>query len=296
MRRSFRRLFLVFVLGVVWSATPAGAATTCSFNPGTDTVTVTMTTPDVVQISQAGGFLQVNSGPAGDPVPCIQGPAPMGGIDTVTVTDTSGGDSSLTLLEAERFRPGNDPEPDGTSEIEFTVNLGTGTGDLLSVVAFLGEADNAFRFGTAGANFNDDADADATLSGIERLEVNGKRGNDFISGLGGFGTGDPYPGGMIILGIEGNDSLSGSTARTRSGGSMGTTCCSAVGDWTTCTATRATTSFLDTGGPIGCTAERITTTSEASEGTTAWRATRGGTTFGATRGRTCCWGASTPTT
>jgi Ca2+-binding RTX toxin-like protein len=210
-RWSIRTLPPALLL-LVLSATPAGAATTCAFNPGTDAVTVTMSTPDVVEISQAGGFLQVNSGPSGDPVFCTQGPAPMDGIDTITVRDTSGGDSTLTLEQAERFRPGDDPEPDGTSEIEFGIDLGTGAGDRLVVEADIGEVDNSFRFGTAGANFNDDADSDATLAGVEVLEVQGKRGNDFISALGGFDTGGIYPGRTLILGADGNDSLSGGTA------------------------------------------------------------------------------------
>jgi hypothetical protein len=76
----------------------------------------------------------------------------------------------------------------GSSEIEFSIDLGTGTQDRLTLTG--GPGSDSIVFGALGANTNGDDDVDLTLTGVELATVNASEGADTVSGA---GDGAPGP-------------------------------------------------------------------------------------------------------
>jgi Ca2+-binding RTX toxin-like protein len=111
------------------------------------------------------------------------------------------------------FAPGVIDEGDGSSEIEFDLQLpGEESGALVSG----GSGDDHIVFGSdtgrAGANLNPDEttpDIDVQLDGADVAVALGRGGNDRISAGGGFGFDAPLRRFAFISGGQGNDQVTG---------------------------------------------------------------------------------------
>jgi Ca2+-binding RTX toxin-like protein len=162
-------------------------------------VRVTLGSGDSATIVRSGDAIDVNGAACGG--------ATVSNTDRITVTGASGNETVVIDLSGGQFAPGATPEANGTSEIEFSVNLLTGSGDKLRVVGGSG-ADNIV-LGTLGVNLNGDDDADVTPLGVEVFRVAAGGGGDTVSGQGGAGTGQPVATGLGIGGGTGADTLLG---------------------------------------------------------------------------------------
>jgi Ca2+-binding RTX toxin-like protein len=86
------------------------------------------------------------------------------------------------------FEPGMTPEPDGTSEIEFTLAVPGASTVLIAG----GPSADQIVLGVDGVNLNaaeSPGDADVVIAGTPAVTIQGNGGNDVISVAGGAGTG-----------------------------------------------------------------------------------------------------------
>lgn len=196
------------LVGLVVGVTPSAAVVTCSF-AGT-TATVTLGAGDSATIARSGNAIHVNGAPCDG--------ATVNNTDLIDVNGDAGDETVTINLTGGPFAPGATDEGDGTSEIEWDIDLAGSGADTLVVQGTGGK--DLIWFGTLGANLNapipgdpgGDDDADATLSGIEAVTVNAGAGADGISGAGGEGTGGAFGVPMTINGGFGKDVLTGGTA------------------------------------------------------------------------------------
>jgi Ca2+-binding RTX toxin-like protein len=202
------------VLGVLWIATPAGAAT-CAFDSATHVVTIGAVVGETVTIAREGEAITVNT------TPCDT--ATVANTDTVAVNSAGAAPAEVVIDQTGgRFEPGATPEPDGTSEIEFTIGLGVGE----PILRMVGTPDaDEIVVGADGINLNAAeaaGDPDVTItSGTPALVVQGGAGVDTLSVGGGLGTGAPGPG-ATLEGQEGDDLLLPGIADSDFDGGAGT--------------------------------------------------------------------------
>jgi Ca2+-binding RTX toxin-like protein len=174
-------------LAVVGPSVPAAAAT-CTYTSGTNLVAVETTAGETVTIARNVDAITVNG------TACAE--ATVANTDLVTVTAVGGEPQEVVIDQSGgRFEPGATPEPDGASEIEFTIALATGTPGLRIV----GAADaDTIVVGADGINLNGaeaTGDADVTISAdTPLLVIQGGDGADTLSVGGGAGTGVAGPG------------------------------------------------------------------------------------------------------
>jgi Ca2+-binding RTX toxin-like protein len=201
-----RRSVLVLLAAVAASvpAPPAQAAPTCTYTGKPGVVTVTISDPDTVaDLIRSGTSIGLLIG--GGFTPC--GAATVDNTESIAVQDVSGGRTGFqAFLEGGPFAPGATDEGDGTSEIEFTVDLGT-DGDNFVVVG--GSGPERIRIGTLGVNLNGDTDLDVTMVGVERVIAYGRDGDDELTGTGGSGTGGVTTLALTLGGDRGNDLMEG---------------------------------------------------------------------------------------
>ena len=240
--RAVRTFVLAGVLcGALVAATPAAAATTCTYDSATKTVTVTLGDPLVILSVEAGAITFVGAHPAvperlrmprvsagggGAPQPC--GGATTTNTDTILIT---GGAPRGTIVIADQtngsFAPGATAEGTGVSEIEFTVDPAGPAFMIFSGTS----APDLMRLGTAGLNLDGDDDVDATFGAqVGAVGLDGLGGNDDLSALGDAVTGGPTrlpylaaggPGTDLLVGASGDDELIGMGGRDRVVGSAG---------------------------------------------------------------------------
>ena len=167
-------------------AAPASAAPTCVFDQVGAAVTIAVGDGETAVIAVDNGAITLN-GTACDA-------ATVSTTDSIVV-EATGTPTQIDIdLAGGDFGPGLTPEGDGTSEIEFTVNLPNGT-PVLRVVGGA-NADNLV-YGTGGINLNgteSTADADVTITGTPQVVLDGNAGNDVLSVGGGAGAGSPASG------------------------------------------------------------------------------------------------------
>lgn len=201
-------------LGLAWLTAPSAVAqATCSFDPVTGTVEVTLVGSAAATISRQGDAIAV------DGVACDT--ATVENTDTVVVSGSGAGQpDDLTIdLGAGAFAPGKegDEGDGGDPEIEFRIDLPGG-----GVVRVGGTPDaDALTLGSAGANLNADepvGDVDVTLSGPASWELNGAQGADVLRLSGGQGTGGPASGATALGGTGQDLILAGAGGGTLDGG------------------------------------------------------------------------------
>jgi Ca2+-binding RTX toxin-like protein len=207
-----RRSMLAVLVGLLWLPwSPAGAVVTCTQDEfGQPFITLASDGDRVDVRVGSGGAIQFDGGPGF--VPC--GTATRNSTDTITITDTSGGNTLARIdLSGGPFEPGSSGEPGGSDEIEFHVDLGGQPDDVLLVSGTSGH--DLVVVGHKGVNLNPtetkgiDADIQAPFhAGV--LQIDAGDGNDEIRGDGGFGTGEAFGGSWHARGEGGNDVIRGS--------------------------------------------------------------------------------------
>jgi serralysin len=164
-------------------------------------------------------------------IPCSGGTPTNENVDHVSVIQSPRGEfGSVTIDEsAGPFAPGATPEGDGSSEIEFGLNL---PGRLSSVGIKGGDGPEAVQIGTLpsgapGANLNaqeDGAspDVDVEAPGTREFEVDAEGGDDSVTGMGGPGFAGPLRNAFVFAqGGLGKDFLQAGPLGAALGGDEG---------------------------------------------------------------------------
>jgi Ca2+-binding RTX toxin-like protein len=215
----------IALLGGLLFASSAAADANCTFNLGTNEVSVTVTADNegVTLRHDApadGGEILVGDDDT-EPQPCLDSGTPATGDNTalIKVDETAAYSTTLFLhLSGGGFMPGPD-EPGDHDEIEIQLDYGIGgSGDDLRLFG-TGAAD-LWTLGEGGINVNPglfgDADADIIFPGgdtsIEDNQLAPGFGNDVLDGRGGAGTGDQAANDLRIFGDAGDDTLFGGAA------------------------------------------------------------------------------------
>ena len=212
-----RRLILLGCCAVAALGAPAAAsaAISCTFDPATARVTLTMDVAfEQASVRRIGNAIGAEW--TGHPLAQC-GTATVTNTNEIRVTTSTVSEQGLGIdLGGGRFQPGKTAEPSGISEIEFTVNLGSST-DFVTIIG--GSSGDNIRIGALGANLNGDADADVFPNTVEVWAVHGQGGGDRIGLQGGQGTGSPFVSGVgpvtevYLEGDSGNDSITGGPGR-----------------------------------------------------------------------------------
>jgi Ca2+-binding RTX toxin-like protein len=193
-------LALSALLAVLALALPALArAESCVYNPGTASVSASITPGGSATLDVAGGVIRFGAVPA----PC--GGATTTNTDSISITGNVGTTERLTLDQRTGLLgPGATPEFN-IPEIEIATSLG----DLTDTVAFFLTSGNDFvAAGQNGFALNTDGDLDVTFSpSNHRLEVYALEGDDYVNGRGEGGAGLRFLGPIDIDGGPGNDWL-----------------------------------------------------------------------------------------
>jgi hypothetical protein len=164
-------------------------------------------------------------------IPCAGGTPTNENINHVSVIQSPGAEfGSVTIDEsAGPFAPGATPEGDGSSEIEFGLNLP----GRLSAVGIKGTVGSeAFQIGTLpssapGVNLNAQEDGaspdiDVEAPGTRDFEVDAEGGDDSVTGMGGPGFAGPLRTGFVFAeGGTGNDFLQSGPRGAALGGDEG---------------------------------------------------------------------------
>ncbi|MGI9019584.1 MAG: calcium-binding protein [Solirubrobacterales bacterium] len=208
----------------------ASAATTCSFNSASKTLTV-------------GGDPAVGTGMLVSPTGQIYvshivsngtestdcGPTPPTTINTDTISvnhATADLNTLLLIVNLEDFAPGTIDEGGVfcADEIEIDVNLGNGQ-DIVRLTEFdAGAVDNNFVLGSAGVDRNPGSifacqDLELAPDQPPNYEVATEEGADTLSGQGGGGAGNPLGSRIEFDGGIGNDTaVGGNGSDTLAGG------------------------------------------------------------------------------
>jgi Ca2+-binding RTX toxin-like protein len=169
------------VLSALAVAVPASAAPTCTFDAMTATVTVEVGNGETGTIARSGDAITLDGNPCDV--------ATVTNSDAIVVNGTGIPAAIVIDLSGGPFAPGQSAEPDGTGEIEFTINLPAGSPS----VVVLGSADSdALVVGAGGINLNaaeSAGDADVLIIGLPAITLDGAAGADTLSVAGGSGTG-----------------------------------------------------------------------------------------------------------
>jgi Ca2+-binding RTX toxin-like protein len=180
-------------------------AGSCVYDAGALAVTAAMPAAAEATLSVVGGEIRFGV------VPVACDGATTTNTDTITVIGSVGVDETLVVDQSQgALAPGATPEPSGHSEIEVVVNLGDAS-DLIVVHGTAG--DDVLAVGTKGIALNDDGDVDITFEPSplpHTVELVGGGGTNALTARGGFGTGQVFPGRVVLRAGDGGDTLSGS--------------------------------------------------------------------------------------
>jgi Ca2+-binding RTX toxin-like protein len=184
-------------------------STTCTVNAAGMSVSVDAGETAVATVDLATGLASLNAIQANGSA--CEASTALG----ITITPGSAGDHALLL----DFSNGLFAAATVANSPKIRVNLGTGGNDTLTVRGTEGNDHFYFGRGTqtnfylfnfnGGLNTGDDALVDVSISGAERVLVNGGGGDDIIDASGLFGTNLPYPTALNLFGGLGNDTLVG---------------------------------------------------------------------------------------
>jgi Ca2+-binding RTX toxin-like protein len=183
---AFAGVLFAFQAIALVGAQVASALVSCTYSGGV--VTVTMGSGDAASFSTGAGDEIQETG-----TNC--GAATLDNTTAINITGFSG-DETVTIDTSVDW---------GT--INWTINLGTGTGDALDLDGSAATDDLAVTLGASGADLNGDDDLDATLSGIEVFSIEGGAGDDTLSAGGGGTTGAAFADDVTISGDVGDDTL-----------------------------------------------------------------------------------------
>ena len=163
----------------------------CEFDPETGVLTLLVAAnPSSLKVLDDGRF----EGTGGCPAEAT--------VTTVETVQVIGGSIANGMSIRGSFSPGRTPETDGTSEIEFVVDL-KGGADNLWVTST--DGDDLVLFTSYGIDVGGDGDKDVTIKGVETIHENGHEGNDVIDASRYAG-----PATLILSGHDGDDLVIGS--------------------------------------------------------------------------------------
>ena len=197
----------------LWAA-PARAAVACSYDADEKLLQITMGDDDYVFLGRNADTIEVQSLTGGTVVvSCSGGTSTVENTDEIELTGSAGINTLAIDLSQGYFAPGATVEPDGSNEIEMTVDLLGGSNQMFISFAPSGLGTN-IRAGTEGINLNaaeaTGKDADLSIISETTLQIGGQPFEpNKISGAGGAGTGGPYPEELDIRGYYDNDTLIG---------------------------------------------------------------------------------------
>ena len=222
-------------------ALPAAADASVSCVPAFDgSLDVTLSAPgDAAKIVRDGSSVKVNGSSCGNGV---------SSIPDIDVTDTSNGNTSLTVdLTGGELAPGSGFEV-ANPEIELAYHAGAGLHDTLNVIG--GSGDEKISGGKLGApglwglnlNVSDTSnDSDLTVQAVEHFNLEGRNGNDNVklNGADGGFAGQVAVGAVLVgggdhdvlIGGDGDDLVEGNAGNDSLNGAGGSnTVAPGVGD------------------------------------------------------------------
>jgi hypothetical protein len=186
--------------------------------------------PPIAECTLNGRSLEISAA-AGDPVTISRGAgrqiivdghwcgATVDNIDGIRIRGGDGDQEVRIDLSGGGFAPGASFEPGTDPEIEFSVDLGGGTGDRLTVVG--GPGDDAVEFTDTTVRLNTVGDLDVGTAGVELRDFFGNDGNDLALGDAGASRFDGGSGDDLLEGRAGKDRLIGGKGRDRLLGGAG---------------------------------------------------------------------------
>lgn len=172
----------------------------CSFGAGTLTVNLNDAGQPDVFSAEADGDIVID-GAVTDPL-CTSIPATKATLANTTAIVVNGSAGNNTVVIDLLVNWG---------AINWTVDLGAGTGDTVVLDGEDATAANdlSVSVGASGIDLNDDGDLDATVAGVELIEILGGDGDDYLCGGGSTITGGPTTIPMEITGGDGGGSDEG---------------------------------------------------------------------------------------
>lgn len=193
MRQTMSELVLFATMAALGGEAGAQTAPTCSFDPGTATLAVTVDGVAAALSVGGAGAIRLNGAIC-----------PGARVTTTDAIAVNGGALADSVSLTGSFAPGLTPEGTGGSEIEILLALGGGADEV--VVNLSGAAD-LLTFSAGGIDTGSDFDEDVTFTGVETIEINGGGGDDDIDA-------SLYAGSaaLVLRGGSGADTLVGSPA------------------------------------------------------------------------------------
>jgi Ca2+-binding RTX toxin-like protein len=206
-------------LACAWPAAADAAFTSCTYDAGTDTVTATLQPGEGRLYVAAGGAIVSGEPPSGG-AQC--GAATTANTERIDVLGQIGNTAETAIVD--NSGPGGAFRKAGTGdEIDVYVNLGETTwtyepseieAQTLRLIGTTGD-DEMRAGGTAlteravNIDAQSDSDTDVHLDWVSLLDLDGAEGEDYVTGLGGTGTVEPFRGRLNLRGGPGDDRLVG---------------------------------------------------------------------------------------
>jgi len=187
------------VAGLALALPALARAESCVYNPGTASVSASITPGGSATLDVVGGVIRFGAVPA----PC--GGATATNTDSISIAGSVGTTERLTLDQRTGLiGPGATAEFN-TPEIEIATSLGDAAD---TVVVYMTEGDDIVAPGQLGLALNSDGDVDVTFSPTAfNMEIYALGGDDYINGRGQGGAGLHFLGPLVIDGGPGNESL-----------------------------------------------------------------------------------------
>jgi Ca2+-binding RTX toxin-like protein len=187
------------VAGLALALPALARAESCVYNPGTASVSASITPGGSATLDVVGGVIRFGAVPA----PC--GGATATNTDSISIAGSVGTTERLTLDQRTGLiGPGATPEFN-IPEIEIATSLGDAAD---TVVVYMTEGDDIVAPGQLGLALNSDGDVDVTFSPTAfNMEIYALGGDDYINGRGQGGAGLHFLGPLVIDGGPGNESL-----------------------------------------------------------------------------------------
>jgi hypothetical protein len=222
-RRRARRAAALTFAGALFAfqalaliGAPVASAATCTFSGGT--LSIVLTVGEVIEFSANDSDDIFINGADSIAFACGATRATLANTTAISVTGFTG-DEEVTIW-TEYFGATTDLIPWGA--INWTINLASGTGDLLIVDTSVTPEDIDIALGASGIDLNNDGDLDVTVAATEDVEVFTDAGDDVIWGAGSTATGGPFALPLTADGFGGDDTLaSGASDDDLDGGTGG---------------------------------------------------------------------------
>lgn len=179
---------------------PPGGA--CVYDSATRAVTAGLAAGTTATFAVVGSEIRFGA----TPVAC--GAATTTNTDSITITGAAGTVEHLIVDQTGgALAPGATPEAGENSEIEVEINLGDANDDI---VVHGASGSGILAMGLKGLALNGDSDVDVIFAPLPTsIELVGTGGAEILTGRGGYGAGQVFPGRVTLRGEDGDDTLTG---------------------------------------------------------------------------------------